>query len=344
MHQYIFSHIVELLEQKGITKNDWLNGLSKSGLSKSGLNKSGLDKSGIDIENTPFLTAVQADQVCSVAIRLYGEDDLGIKVGSRLKMVSLGMFGYALMTSSTVEDILKLLLRYNRAVLPSMDIEVERIGDHIQLKSKGDHLPPDLSKFYTDTLYSGLFENLKVLAPHCLSSAQLHLRYKEPTDSSLHASVFGDQITFSAADCAVVFEQSALRETIKSSDPIAQDIFRRQCDRILANDTHAGLVSEQVTRELLSFHSHFPTCAVVAQRLSISESTLQRRLAKEGTKFQQLLDQIRFRLALEYLQTTDLPISEIAALLDFDNPANFRKAFKRWSSTTPSQIREKIKD
>jgi AraC-like DNA-binding protein len=81
----------------------------------------------------------------------------------------------------------------------------------------------------------------------------------------------------------------------------------------------------------------------VAQRLSISESTLQRKLAKEGTKFQQLLDQIRYRLALEYLQTTDLPIAEIAALLDYDNPANFRKAFKRWSSTTPSQIREKTK-
>jgi len=81
----------------------------------------------------------------------------------------------------------------------------------------------------------------------------------------------------------------------------------------------------------------------VAQRLSISESTLQRRLAKEGTKYQQLLDQIRFRLALEYLQTTDLPIAEIAALLDYDNPANFRKAFKRWSSTTPSKIRENLK-
>ncbi|MDG1938138.1 MAG: AraC family transcriptional regulator ligand-binding domain-containing protein [Pseudomonadales bacterium] len=328
MHQYITASIAELLDQKGITKSQWLGDI---------------DLSGIDIENTPFLSAVQADQLCSVALRLYGDDDLGIKVGRKLKMVSLGMFGYALMTSSTVGDILKLLLRYNRAVLPSMDIEVQRTGAYVQLKSKGDHLPQDLSKFYTDTLYSGLFENLKVLAPHCLASAHLHLRYEEPIDNALHLSVFGEQITFNADDCAVFFEEDTLLKPIESSDPIAQDIFRRQCDRILANDIHAGLVSERVTRELLSFHSHFPTCAVVAGRLSISESTLQRRLAKEGTKFQQLLDQIRFRLALEYLQTTDLPISEIAALLDFDNPANFRKAFKRWSSTTPSKIRDNIK-
>ena len=329
MHQYIFASIVELLEQKGISKRQWL---------------SDLDLSGIDFDSTPFLTAVQADQLCSVAIRLYGDDDLGIKVGCKLKMVSLGMFGYALMTSSTVGDILKLLLRYNRAILPSMDIEVQRSGAYVQLKSKGNHLPADLSQFYSDTLYSGLFENLKVLAPHCLTSARLHLQYEEPADSALHLSVFGEQIIFNADDCVVFFNEDALLKPIESSDPIAQDIFRRQCDRILANDIHAGLVSERVTRELLSFHSHFPTCAVIAQRLSISESTLQRRLAKEGTKFQQLLDQIRFRLALEYLQTTDLPISEISALLDFDNPANFRKAFKRWSSTTPSKIRENIEN
>jgi AraC-like DNA-binding protein len=74
--------------------------------------------------------------------------------------------------------------------------------------------------------------------------------------------------------------------------------------------------------------------------MHMSESTLQRRLAKEGTRFQELLDQVRYRLALEYLQGTQLPVSEIAALLGFSNPANFRRSFKRWSATTPADIRQ----
>ena len=326
MHQYIVDTIIRLLGEKGISKEQFL---------------SQLDISKIDIENIQFLTARQADQLCSVAIRLYGEDTLGLKVGCELKMLSMGMFGYALMTSSTLGDILKLLLRYNRAILPSMDIEVLRDDCNIQLQSKGNHLPADLSRFYTDALYSSLFANLKVLAPKCLTQAKLLIDYQQPDNADLHCAIFGHQIVFNAAQSAVIFDQSALLMHIESSNSIAQDVFRRQCDRILANDTHAGLVSERVTRELLSCQSHFPTSSEVAQRMSISESTLQRRLAREGAKYQQLLDKIRFRLALEYLQSTDLPVSDIALLLDFDNAANFRRAFKRWSSTTPSQIRIK---
>jgi AraC-like DNA-binding protein len=78
----------------------------------------------------------------------------------------------------------------------------------------------------------------------------------------------------------------------------------------------------------------------MAQRLHISESTLQRRLAKEGTKYQGLLDEVRYRLALEYLHSTHLGTDEIAHLLGFNNATNFRRAFKRWSSMTPSEARQ----
>jgi len=72
----------------------------------------------------------------------------------------------------------------------------------------------------------------------------------------------------------------------------------------------------------------------------MSESTLQRRLAKEGCKFQQLLDQVRYRLAMEYLQGTHLPVTEVALLLGYSSAANFRRSFKRWSGVTPADIRQ----
>ena len=71
----------------------------------------------------------------------------------------------------------------------------------------------------------------------------------------------------------------------------------------------------------------------------MSESTLQRRLAQEGCRYQQLLDQVRYRLAKEYLLGTTLPVAEIASLLGFSDTTNFRRSFKRWSDTTPSVIR-----
>jgi AraC-like DNA-binding protein len=74
----------------------------------------------------------------------------------------------------------------------------------------------------------------------------------------------------------------------------------------------------------------------------MSERTLQRRLATEDIKFQALLDQVRNKLAHEYLSGTQLSIHEIAALLGFSDAANFRRAFKRWNKRAPSEVRTSI--
>jgi AraC-like DNA-binding protein len=48
---------------------------------------------------------------------------------------------------------------------------------------------------------------------------------------------------------------------------------------------------------------------------------------------------VRYRLALEYLQGTHLPVTEVALLLGYSSAANFRRSFKRWSGVTPAEIR-----
>ena len=54
----------------------------------------------------------------------------------------------------------------------------------------------------------------------------------------------------------------------------------------------------------------------------------------------QLLDDVRKRLALQYLTTTHLPLYEIALLLGFNDPSNFRRAFRKWTGKLPSDYRE----
>lgn len=326
MHSFILPVLVDLLADQGITENQLLE--------NTGLGE-------LDLSTAQFLNAGQADEVCSKAIKLSGDRLLGIKLGLRLDMVSLGILGYALMTSATVGDVLNLLVRYKRALLPSMRIELIASAGSVQLRSAAAHLPQSLEQFYKDALYTGLVTNLNVLTDNPAATAALELNYGQPEDWAFYESVFGSNIQFNSSRCGLTFDAESLAVVISTSDPVAQDIFRRECDRILANDKHGGMVSERVKQALLAARSEFPTSAAVAQQMHMSESTLQRRLAKEGARFQQLLDQVRYRLALEYLQGTQLPVSEIAALLGFSNPANFRRSFKRWSEATPAQVRQR---
>jgi transcriptional regulator GlxA family with amidase domain len=44
-------------------------------------------------------------------------------------------------------------------------------------------------------------------------------------------------------------------------------------------------------------------------------------------------------MALRYLRTTKLANEDIALALGFSDAANFRRAFRRWTKKSPSEIR-----
>lgn len=82
-----------------------------------------------------------------------------------------------------------------------------------------------------------------------------------------------------------------------------------------------------------------PTFDRIALHLGVSEATLRRRLREEATSYQVLKEQSQRRLAEYHLRHTDRPVAEIAQRLGFSNAASLRRAFHRWTGTTPKALR-----
>jgi AraC-like DNA-binding protein len=77
----------------------------------------------------------------------------------------------------------------------------------------------------------------------------------------------------------------------------------------------------------------------VARDLGLSRQTLYRRLKVEGVTFEQLLDELRHRLALKLLREDHMAVKQAAWRLGFSDPAAFSRAFKRWTGSAPSFAR-----
>ena len=69
-----------------------------------------------------------------------------------------------------------------------------------------------------------------------------------------------------------------------------------------------------------------------------SVRTLQRRLKKAGLNFNEMISESRYRHACDKLRNNNMPVSEVAKLLGYSDPAHFSRAFRRWSGVSPSEF------
>lgn len=128
---------------------------------------------------------------------------------------------------------------------------------------------------------------------------------------------------------------NALNEVCRFSDPLAYRLAVAELRRTLDEQSGATSFSKKV-RRLLDEDPGQRSCQRVADELSVSTSTLKRRLAEEGTTFRELRQSCLRESAMMLLITRSMSASQIATELGYGDLANFSHAFKRWTGRSPS--------
>ena len=90
------------------------------------------------------------------------------------------------------------------------------------------------------------------------------------------------------------------------------------------------------------FSQDFPSVEDISCKLNMSVRTLRRRLKAEQTTYQQFKDQTRLDAAKTFLNRPGLKINAVSALMGFDEPSAFHRAFKKWIGMTPGEYRQSI--
>lgn len=76
-----------------------------------------------------------------------------------------------------------------------------------------------------------------------------------------------------------------------------------------------------------------------AQEMGMTRRTYQRTLAAEGTSHQQLLSEVRFRLAGWQLLHVDMPIAEVGFVCGYSDQAHLTREFNRRVGVPPARYR-----
>ena len=136
---------------------------------------------------------------------------------------------------------------------------------------------------------------------------------------------FGCRVSYGERRARIVLKAKDLAIPIPTADYRLLKILRRHAETMLreSGQNEAGLVPkvERLVVDLLPKGT--ARAKVIATELGMSDRTFSRRLADEGTSFDEILDRLRHDLAQRYITASDLSLSEIAFTARLRQPTCF---------------------
>ena len=285
----------------------------------------------------PFASLCKLTQL---AAQRTGLGDIGLRACAGMGLPALGLLGYLIAHSESVESGLDALQQFLDVHDQGATPYVSREGDSAVLGY--EVLTPGIPGADQVT-FGALAIGVNILRGLCGNEFRLQgvtFAYRPPTDASMFQSIFGAPVRFNAGRSALVFETRWLSVPVKGAEGFIRDILMEKIHQQSADASwtaNDGL--RRVVRALVA--SGRFTVDDLAATLRLSRRTLFRRLRDRGTGFRDLLDDARFKSAKHLLASSAIPIVEIAARLGYSDTATFTRAFVRWADTAPAEWRRR---
>lgn len=266
-------------------------------------------------------------------------DDFGLQLGTRPVPGHYDVATVAALHSANFGDAIGKIARYKRVMCPAV-WTLTTHGAQASLESRWllseDAVPAYLSE--------GGFASIARLFSLGTGGARLAPLRVEFTraagNGDMLARHFGCEVRFGAPRDLLFFARTKLDEPFLSHNPELLELMIPGLETALRRHASEPSLVERVEACIAGhMQGQRPGMAEVAKALCMSSRTLQRRLASDGTSYQQLLDGVRRASARRMLEATALEPSEIAFLLGFEELNSFNRAFQGWEGLTPVRWR-----
>lgn len=271
-----------------------------------------------------------------------GDDALALHYGEATDISSVSVIGLIGQAAGTMMDALVQLNRYVRLVVDvnltgGQRFELDHNRDGLWLVDTRKH--PNRFPELTESAFAQLITGPRHLGVPAFART-VHVTHPAPAYAAEYQRIFQTPVTFQSDRNAIRIDPAVMTQRVARLPEYAFGVLTGHADALLGTldgpETTRSAVEQLLIRGLPAGNIQMRD---VADQLSVSRQTLYRRLRAEGVTFDHVLDDLRLRLAREYLGPGNLSVNETAYLLGFSDPAAFSRAFKRWTGSSPRDAR-----
>ncbi len=284
------------------------------------------------------------DRLGELALDMTGRPGLGLAMGENAPLAAFHVLGPLVVHAPTLRAALADVTRYYRLVSGSRAPRLVEEGDHARIAYDFVRSSPDVDRMRAEfaLAFTTTFGDRILGKAGWLLEAWFE--HAAPAHAADYRRAFGGAERFGMPETALVFPRALLDRPQRHQDARMLELVRARADealrRLELRTTCAERVHELVLR---GGGCDGLTVAEAARALDLTPRTLQRRLAHEGTTFQDVVGHARAVVARRILAESRTTTQQAAFRLGFSDASAFHRAFRRWTGMTPARYRASLR-
>lgn len=167
--------------------------------------------------------------------------------------------------------------------------------------------------------------------------------YAAPTHADDYALIYTEHSSFGGTQLVARFQANLLDLPIRRDEAALGAFLQGAPGRLTTLYRRDREMVQRVRDALRDALPGSLAQGEVAARLHVSERSLHRRLAEEGTSFRAIKDALRRDLALARLAKSSDSVAQLAASLGYTDASAFYRSVVAWTGVSPSQYRKRLK-
>jgi AraC-like DNA-binding protein len=276
-------------------------------------------------------------------IDLVGDPLLGLHLAKAYPPQAYGIYGLALQVAPDLRSVFQFGLEYGQLAYSLMNRSVAFDKHHAfyRLTPSNLKLSKKLRTFYSDRDIGAAVYALESIVRDAITFDHIALTHDGQGRKQEYMDYFGCDIKFNASSNYYAIPIESIDQPLPFSQPEIFELCRSQSALQLSKLAGENDLIGQVRQEFHKRPGYLHDFASIATQLNMTERTLRRRLAKLGTSYHDIQQEIRFETSRDYLLNSALRLQEIAELVGYNDATAFCYAFKKWSGgLSPRQFRQ----
>ena len=291
------------------------------------------------------LMPLQIEALIAAARRMTGRTDLGFEAGSLIKMTSHDMLGYGMIGCRDVDQMLRLVSRYYHLMNELFTLRYRRTAQLGEvLYSPVAAMPLETLRFMMEALALAHHNQMQLVFGPALEAYDIVLGMPRPSHHARYDTLAPVRVRFdeqAMPGVRVLMGSVMLNQALPlASQAVVQQVSERLEALTRRPTPEEGGWSTFITMMLTEAHGELLTLEDIGQRLNVSGRTVDRNLRKEGQQFRDIAQRVYMARAREMLEQPGTTVAQVAERLGFSDAANFSRAFRRYTGTTPSQYQQ----